>query len=113
MNARKTERGFTLVEIMVVVFILAILLSIAFPSWVNARTRSAAKNCQRNLSKVYHAKEQFAMDSQRNNGDPCTVNDLVPTYLKGALTCPSGGTYTVGTIGTVPTCSHGGDHIAP
>ncbi|MCW5934180.1 MAG: prepilin-type N-terminal cleavage/methylation domain-containing protein [Fimbriimonadia bacterium] len=102
--------GFTLIEIMVVIFILAILLGIGFPSWMYARTKSQAKTCQRNLSKIQHAKEQWAMENRKVNGDTVTMGDIVPDYLKNTPTCASGGTYSINNIGTDPTCSNGGDH---
>ncbi|GIV13145.1 MAG: hypothetical protein KatS3mg021_1427 [Fimbriimonadales bacterium] len=43
MSHRRRERGFTLVEIMIVVLIIGILLAIAVPSFMNARERSRAK----------------------------------------------------------------------
>ena len=109
----RAERGFTLVEIMIVVLIIGILLAIAVPNFVRARESSRARSCVANLKQIDAAKEQYAMDNNLSNGATCVMEDLVPTYLKSQPSCPSGGTYTVGAIGTNPTCSIGGTHVLP
>jgi prepilin-type N-terminal cleavage/methylation domain-containing protein len=109
----RNRTGFTLIEIMVVIFILAILLGIGFPSWMYARTKSQAKTCSHTLAKINTAKEQWAMENRRDNGDPVNMGDIVPNYLKTLPVCPAGGTYTVNNVGTNPTCSIGGDHVIP
>lgn len=101
----RAERGFTLVEIMIVVLIIGILLAIAVPNFVRARESSRTKACVANLKQIDAAKEQWAMDNNKSNGDACAMTDLVPTYIKSTPSCPSGGTYTVGNVGTNPTCS--------
>ena len=106
----RAERGFTLVEIMIVVLIIGILLAIAVPNFVRARESSRAKACVANLKQIDAAKEQWAMDKNKNDGDPCAMSDLTPAYLKSTPSCPSGGTYTVGNVGTNPTCSIGTPH---
>jgi len=108
----RAERGFTLVEIMIVVLIIGILLAIAVPNFVRARESSRARACVSNLKQIDAAKEQYAMDNNLSNGAalPNGMQDLVGTYLKSTPTCPSNGTYTVGNIGTNPTCSIGGAH---
>lgn len=107
---KRREGGFTLVEIMIVVLIIGILLAIAIPNFMTAREKSRAKSCVANLKQIDAAKEQWAMDNNKQNGDAVTMGDLVPTYIKNTPTCPSGGTYTVGNVGTDPTCSIGGNH---
>ena len=52
---RRRERGFTLVEIMIVVLIIGILLAIAVPSFMNARERSRANACRANLRQIQAA----------------------------------------------------------
>jgi prepilin-type N-terminal cleavage/methylation domain-containing protein len=106
----RAERGFTLVEIMIVVLIIGILLAIAVPNFVRARESSRAKACVSNLKQIDAAKEQWAMDNNKSDGAACAMTDLVPNYIKSTPSCPSGGTYTVGNVGTNPTCSIGGTH---
>jgi prepilin-type N-terminal cleavage/methylation domain-containing protein len=109
---KKTSKGFTLVEIMIVVAIIGILIAIAVPGFVRAREQSRNRACQENLTKIDGAKEQFALESNAAAGAACALTDLVGAdlYLKRDPICPSGGDYTVGNIGTDPTCSTGGEH---
>ena len=105
------KRGFTLVEIMIVVAIIGIIIAIAIPSFIRARETSRARACQENLAKIDGAKEQYALDENLGQGDPVAMADLVgPTlYIKREPECPAGGAYTVDAVGTDPTCSY----IAP
>ena len=110
MSHRRRERGFTLVEIMIVVLIIGILLAIAVPNFMSARERSRANACRSNLRQIQAAKEQWAMAN--NQGPTATPDwpDLVPNFIQQRPTCPSGGNYTIGNMSTNPTCSVGGDH---
>ncbi|MFN3682692.1 MAG: competence type IV pilus major pilin ComGC [Fimbriimonadaceae bacterium] len=104
----KRNRAFTLVEIMIVVLIIGILLAIAVPNFIKARESSRTKTCIANLKQIDSAKEQWAMENKKTTGDACGFGDLVPDYMKAQPSCPSGGTYTVGGVGTTPTCSIAG-----
>jgi prepilin-type N-terminal cleavage/methylation domain-containing protein len=106
---RNARKGFTLVEIMIVVLIIGILLAIAVPNFIRARESSRAKACQSNLKQIDSAKEQWAMDNRVAAGGAVSgLSLLVPSYIKSTPVCPSSGTYTTGSIGTNPTCSVGG-----
>ena len=109
---RNTRKGFTLVEIMIVVAIIGILIAIAVPGFVKARTQSRNRACQENLSKIDGAKEQYALENNLAPGDAVTMAVIAGTglYIKATPVCPGGGAYTVGNVGTDPTCSLGGDH---
>jgi prepilin-type N-terminal cleavage/methylation domain-containing protein len=107
------HRGFTLVEIMIVVFIIGVLLAIAVPNYVQARENSRRRSCVGNLLRIDIAKQQWAMDNNREPDDTPTWNDIVgpDKYIKGnpdtfpTNTCPSGGTYTLNDVSTPPKCS--------
>ena len=107
------QKGFTLIEIMIVVLIIGILLAIAVPNFVKARDSSRAKSCVANLKQIEAAKEQWAMDNKKNGTDTPGSSDLygANAYVKSAPACPSGGTYTIGTVATSPTCSTGSPHV--
>src|SRR5690242_19787892 len=114
---QQARRGFTLVEIMIVVLIIGILLAIAVPNFVKARESSRTKSCVANLKQIDSAKEQYAMDNKLAQGAsaPATT-DLAGTngYMKSFPTCPSTGTaYSVNAIGTSPSCAVGGEHVLP
>ena len=110
---KKARKGFTLVEIMIVVLIIGILLAIAVPNFIRAREGSRTKSCIANLKHIDSAKEQWAMDNKKSDGDAVTAGALWAAggYIKSQPACPSGGTYVVGNIGTNPTCSIAGTHI--
>ena len=98
------KKGFTLVEIMIVVAIIAILAAVAIPNFVRYRKTSQMNACISNLKQLVTASEQWKMN---NSGIP-DMSDLVGSdkYIKVTPTCPSNGTYTKPTADTDDwTCS--------
>ncbi len=106
------KKGFTLVEIMIVVLIIGILLAIAVPNFLRARESSRTRSCIANLRQIEAAKEQWAMDNKKGATDTPVQGDLAPTYVKSYPACPSGGTYTIGNMSTNPACNQTG-HVLP
>ncbi len=62
--ARDEEEGFTLIELMVVVLIIAILLAIAIPTFLGARERANDRAAQSSLRNALTAAKTLYTDSQ-------------------------------------------------
>lgn len=103
----RNSNGFTLIEILIVVLIIGTLLGIAIPNFLAARETSRAHSCQQNLRTLANAKEQWAMDNRKSDSDEPGSDELVPAYIKSTPGCPSGGSYTIGDMATMPACSIG------
>jgi prepilin-type N-terminal cleavage/methylation domain-containing protein len=77
----KRRGGFTLVEIMIVVAIIALLAAIAVPGFLRARKRSQASRIINDLRLIDSAVDQYAIETNRSSG--FSVNTLDWTnYLK-------------------------------
>jgi prepilin-type N-terminal cleavage/methylation domain-containing protein len=113
-SAFQSRKGFTLVEIMIVILILGIIVSIAIPGFIQARQTGRKSSCLASLKQIETAKEQWAMDNKKSNGDSVAFTDLVSLtlYLKSTPACPASGTYSCNAVGIVPSCSFAG-HVLP
>jgi prepilin-type N-terminal cleavage/methylation domain-containing protein len=75
------RRGFTLVEIMIVVAIIALLASIAVPGFLRARKRSQASRILNDLRLIDGAVDMYAIEANKSSGNPVTVADWTK-YMK-------------------------------
>ena len=83
--------GFTLVEIMIVVAIIALLAAIAVPGFLRARKRSQASKVLNDLRLISSAMDQYAIETNKKSLDPIEVVDWTKfvkkdtqLYLTGA-----------------------------
>lgn len=103
-----SRAGFTLIEIMIVVAIIGLLAAIAIPNFAKMRTNAQRQACIMNLQTIDSAKEAWAAENRKGNGD-AVDEAAINSVLKGgaAPECPGGGTYTYNAVGVPPTCSLG------
>ena len=102
----KNKKGFTLVELMVVVVILGILVAIAIPIYNNVTDDAKQKACDSNVKAIQAA---VSMYQTANSGAlPKQLEDLVPKYIEAIPKCPvndAENTYSIDKNGIVK-CSH-------
>jgi prepilin-type N-terminal cleavage/methylation domain-containing protein len=79
LNSRRG--GFTLVEIMIVVAIIALLAAIAVPGFLRARKRSQASRIINDLRLIDSAVDQYAIETNKTSGATVNVADWT-NYLK-------------------------------
>jgi prepilin-type N-terminal cleavage/methylation domain-containing protein len=82
---RSNRKGFTLVEIMIVVAIIALLAAIAVPNFLRARKRSQASKILEDLRQLDNATDEYAMENNKTTGMNPTLADL-KSYLKTGTT---------------------------
>src|SRR5829696_3745637 len=81
-NLQKSRRGgFTLVEIMIVVAIIALLAAIAVPNFLRARKRSQATRILEDLRMIDGALDQYAIENNKGAGFTTEWSDI-QKYLK-------------------------------
>ena len=93
---QEDEEGFTLIELMVVVLIIAILLAIAIPTFLGARERAQDRAAQSNLRNAFTAEKVYYTDAQAYTVDSGAgaVHSIEPSLTYAADATPS----VVGTV---------------
>jgi type IV pilus assembly protein PilE len=89
--ARPRERGFTLIELLVTVAIVAMLASLAYPSFMGAIRKSRRSEAVEMMTKIQQAQERWRANK--------------PAYTDNLSAPPAG--LGVSTVATVATTAHG------
>jgi len=109
-KVNKRRGGFTLVEIMIVVAIIALLAAIAVPGFLRARKRSQASRILNDLRMIDAAVDQYAIETNRSTNFVVSTADWTNYLKKNSSLYNSGksllgsayGSQTVDTIPQVP-----------
>lgn len=107
-NIQTNNTGFTLIEIMIVVAIIALLASIAVPNYIRSREMARQTSCIVNLRQIDGAIQSWAFERGKQAGQPVTYQDINP-YLRNKVACPAGGTgfldsYEIKSVDDAPVC---------
>ncbi len=96
----KKELGFTLIELMIVVAIVAILSAIALPAYTDYVIRGRIPDATSNLATKRVQMEQFFQDNRTYAGAPACADDNTSSRFF-TFTCVVNGTaYTLTATGT-------------
>ncbi len=91
-HTSKSRRGFTLIELMIVIAIIAILAAILIPNFLHARAESVTAACEGNEKQLATAEEEYAVD----HAGAYTATLTTP-YIGVIITDPvtAGNAYTI------------------
>jgi len=115
---KRDQRGFTLMELMIVIVIIGVLAAIGVPAYNNYVKKAKAATCQANRRTLdtavglYYAEYGFYPGeepaSHENYGK--SLMELLGLYVDNAteLTCPEGGAYTLDGASHKVVCSLAG-----
>lgn len=102
---KKNKKGFTLVELMVVVAIIGILVAIAVPIYNASQKNAKANACKANLRTINGAISMYYLEKESY---PANVAALqTDDYLQSTPTCPEGGDYTIDETDHIAVCPNG------
>ncbi len=78
-NRTLRDRGFTLIEMVVVMFVIMIILAIAVPNYTHSVLLAKEAKLHQNLSTLNHVIQEYSLDKKQA---PQSLDDLVPKYVK-------------------------------
>lgn len=89
----KNERGFTLVEMLVVIFIIGVIITIALPNFMSAGEKAQQRADEANKRLISAQADNYYLE----NGEyPNSVEELVRKgYLRSVPSCPGKGVYKI------------------
>ena len=82
------QKGFTLIELMIVILIIAILVAIAVPVYLAATNSAKKRTCQSNLRTIDSAVMAYNGYWEQFPTTPTVGDELGTMWLKRNPTCP-------------------------
>jgi general secretion pathway protein G len=80
LRSRTGQRGFTLIEMLIVIVVMGVLLALAIPNYTTTITKSKEARLHHNLTTINNVIQQYSLDKKQA---PQQLDDLVTAgYLK-------------------------------
>ncbi len=77
----KIHKGFTLIELMIVVAIIGILAGIAYPSYQSYVVKSRRTSAQVHLMDIAQMQQRYLLDARSYAPDIATLNMVIPSEV--------------------------------
>ncbi|MDZ7590764.1 MAG: type IV pilin protein [Rubrivivax sp.] len=97
-NHPSTARGFTLIEMMIAIVLMAILTTVALPSYRDSVVRGQIGDATANLQDMRTQSERYFQDQRTYVGMPCTATSATANFAFSCSTAAT--TYTITATGS-------------
>jgi type II secretion system protein G len=87
----RNRKGFTLIELMIVIAIIGILAAMAVPNFKKAREQAREKACYSNIRVLMGAVEMYNMDNSTMMSDVVQSDLISGQYIRTLIKCPENG----------------------
>lgn len=107
-DKKRKIRGFTLIELMIVVVIIGILAALALPRFMTSSTKSKQSEAKQYLKEIYTMQRTYLMDRETyacNGAVADSVNRMAFITICVEIMLPARYTYTMAATQTQFTCT--------
>lgn len=98
-TSKLSQKGFTLIELMIVVAVIGILAAIAMPSYTDYVKRGKAAEATSTLANLRVQMEQYFQDNRTYAGGPCAPTSGAQYFIYACAIAPTAVAYTITATG--------------
>lgn len=81
MNAGRKQQGFTIIEVMITMAVIALLVAVALPSYNSATRKSNRANAQATLVNIASRQQQMLLDTRAYAASVAALNLTLPSNV--------------------------------
>lgn len=106
-----SRRGFTLIELMITVAVVAILAAVAYPSYQDYVRKSHRRSAQSAMMDIANRQQQYLLANRRYATTLAELSYTVPTEVSPRYTCTLNGVNNVGVPTFIVACTAIGSQV--